>query len=357
MGPLLSWTSTALYLLSRLPQLLKNHSRRSTAGLSISLFIAAFFGNLFYSASMLANPLFWSDYPAHGCNGWAGHKGSDRLAWIKNAAPFFLGAAGVLMLDAAVAGQFWWFGREERLAEEQDFLNDNIHIHAGELAAKASIVSTRLDSERTLVGSRDGATTPTTALLAAAKAAGGSKPTSLRSEPIHTIARRDASRSRSRRREGGAEPVLVVGHPVPISDDIGAGYRWSWKEVDGWMRGWKPSYSNIPALGEGGGMSGYRSGFTSRPGTSGWNNRRPKSRLKHEVRTEEEDEAQHMKGEDVLEGSETQALLAGNDAAPQPDVDGGLEDAAVDELPPHDADHDDDEMEIRHGSGGGVMDD
>jgi len=354
LGPLLSWTSTALYLLSRLPQLLKNHSRRSTAGLSISLFIAAFFGNLFYSASMLANPLFWSDYPAHGCNGWVGHEGSDRIAWIKNAAPFFLGAAGVLMLDAAVAGQFWWFGREEReavllLSEEEQ---------AGS-AAKASIVSTRLDSERTLVSSRDGAITPTTALLKAATttaAAGAeSKPTSLRSEPTHT--HRDVSRSRSRKRvEDRAEPVLVVGHPVPISDEIGGvgGYRWSWKEVDGWMRGWKPSYSNIPLLGEGGGMSGYRSGFTtSRPGTgTGWGGgmKRPKSRLQRQVRRDEEQE----EGEDVMEGSETQALLAGI----APHVVGEFDGAGIGEAVVDEHEHvEDDDMEIRHGSGGGVMDD
>ncbi|KAI7205102.1 hypothetical protein KC365_g17726, partial [Hortaea werneckii] len=74
-GTLLSWTSTALYLTSRLPQLLKNFSRKSTAGLSPTLFLAAFGGNLFYSAALLANPLAWSDMEPYGGGGWAGANG------------------------------------------------------------------------------------------------------------------------------------------------------------------------------------------------------------------------------------------------------------------------------------------
>ena len=46
-GRVLSWISTLLYLGSRLPQIYKNHIRKSTSGLEPQLFIAAFFGNLF----------------------------------------------------------------------------------------------------------------------------------------------------------------------------------------------------------------------------------------------------------------------------------------------------------------------
>ncbi|KAI7344010.1 hypothetical protein KC354_g15383, partial [Hortaea werneckii] len=101
-GTLLSWSSTALYLSSRLPQLLKNFRRKSTAGLSPSLFLAAFMGNLFYSAALLANPLAWSDMGPHGGRGWAGPRGSQRAEWIAAALPFFLGAAGVLGMDGGV---------------------------------------------------------------------------------------------------------------------------------------------------------------------------------------------------------------------------------------------------------------
>lgn len=114
-GRFLSWASTILYLGSRLPQLYKNHVRRSTAGLSPILFIAAFFGNLFYSSSILTNPLAWKSYGPYGLNGWAGPEGSDRVQWVKLAAPFWLGAAGVLAMDAAMGVQFLHYGEEKKV--------------------------------------------------------------------------------------------------------------------------------------------------------------------------------------------------------------------------------------------------
>lgn len=109
-GRILSWMSTVLYLGSRLPQIFKNHRRKSTSGLSPTLFVAAFFGNLFYSSSLLTNPLAWSDSGPYGLRGWAGAEGSDRVTWITLAAPFFLGAAGVLIMDAVIGIQFLAFG-------------------------------------------------------------------------------------------------------------------------------------------------------------------------------------------------------------------------------------------------------
>jgi hypothetical protein len=113
LGTVISWFSTLLYLGSRLPQLYKNHVRKSTAGLSPALFIAAFFGNLFYSSSMLTNPNAWSDFPAYGGGGWAGEDGNNRQEWVGRAAPFFLGAAGVLVMDACVGAQFIMFGESK----------------------------------------------------------------------------------------------------------------------------------------------------------------------------------------------------------------------------------------------------
>ena len=112
-GTVLSWLSTFLYLGSRLPQLYKNYQLQSTAGLSPSLFAAAFCGNLFYSAALATNPLAWSDMGPHGGHGWAGSSGSDRSAWVAAALPFFLGAAGVLALDASVGVQFLLYGEQE----------------------------------------------------------------------------------------------------------------------------------------------------------------------------------------------------------------------------------------------------
>lgn len=111
-GRVLSWSSTLLYLGSRFPQIYKNYVRQSTAGLSAKLFIAAFFGNLFYSSSLLTNPCAWSDMPPYGGGGWVGREGNDRWDWLGRAIPFWLGAAGVLSLDATVGVQFLMY-REE----------------------------------------------------------------------------------------------------------------------------------------------------------------------------------------------------------------------------------------------------
>jgi len=112
-GTILSWCSTFLYLGSRLPQLYHNWTRKSTAGLSPLLFFAAFCGNSFYASSLLTNPNAWDDYGPHGCNGWVDQDGSQRWAWVARAAPFFLGAAGVLGLDGMMGVQFLLYGDTE----------------------------------------------------------------------------------------------------------------------------------------------------------------------------------------------------------------------------------------------------
>ena len=121
-GIVLSWCSTLLYLGSRLPQLYKNWDRQSTAGLSPLLFMAAFCGNFFYSSSLLTNPNAWYDLPPYGEHGWVGYRGSERWPWVARAAPFFLGAAGVLSLDGAMGVQFLLYreNKEEKIVKIRD---------------------------------------------------------------------------------------------------------------------------------------------------------------------------------------------------------------------------------------------
>ncbi|KAK4540999.1 hypothetical protein LTR36_008368 [Oleoguttula mirabilis] len=119
-GTILSWLSTVLYLGSRLPQLYKNWRRKSTAGLSPHLFMAAFCGNLLYSSAMLTNPRAWYDFGPYGGGGWVGADGSDRTKWVAAALPFFIGAAGVLGLDASVGIQCLMYGEvEERVVVKE----------------------------------------------------------------------------------------------------------------------------------------------------------------------------------------------------------------------------------------------
>lgn len=120
-GTILSWCSTLLYLGSRLPQLYMNWSRKSTAGLSPLLFMAAFMGNFFYSTSLLTNPNAWNDYGPYGGHGWADKDGSDRVDWVLRATPFFLGAAGVLFMDGLMGVQFLVYSeREDELVKVRD---------------------------------------------------------------------------------------------------------------------------------------------------------------------------------------------------------------------------------------------
>ncbi|PWW76729.1 hypothetical protein C7212DRAFT_344198 [Tuber magnatum] len=104
------------YFSSRIPQILKNHSRKSTDGLSPLLFIAAFSGNFFYSASLIINPLGWNDYPAYGGGGLAGPEGSVADEWWGRTLPFFLGAWSVVIMDAIVGLQFYrWPPKKDEL--------------------------------------------------------------------------------------------------------------------------------------------------------------------------------------------------------------------------------------------------
>lgn len=118
-GRIASWISTILYLGSRPPQLYKNYRRKSTSGLSPLLFMAAFCGNFFYSASLLTNPNAWSDFPPYGGGGWADDQGNSSGEWIGRTMPFFLGAAGVLGLDALMGVQFLMYGSD---SEEEEVL-------------------------------------------------------------------------------------------------------------------------------------------------------------------------------------------------------------------------------------------
>jgi hypothetical protein len=84
--------------------------------------MAAFCGNFFYSTSLLTNPNAWYDFPPYGGHGWVGGEGSERWLWIARAAPFFLGAAGVLGLDGAMGIQFLLYreSKEEKIVKIRD---------------------------------------------------------------------------------------------------------------------------------------------------------------------------------------------------------------------------------------------
>ena len=216
-GRIFSWMSTVLYLLSRLPQIIKNAHRRSTSGLSPILFVAAFFGNFFYSASVLTNPLAWSSFPPHGLYGWVDADGSDRTTWIALAAPFWLGAAGVLVMDGIIFAQF---------------------VVLGDGASVPSILDGQKKGRKEVL------------LVAANDAAGDS------TVEVTSRTNGDApalSLTRSRSRSQAIQRGTIEGTGNTANDEIelelesGRG-RTRWRKVTGWMRGWIPSPSPMPAV-------------------------------------------------------------------------------------------------------------
>lgn len=68
---------------------------------------------------MLANPCAWNDFGPGEGYGWVGSDGSNRAQWVSRAVPFFLGAAGVLGMDAGVGVQFWLFGENTKRISQQ----------------------------------------------------------------------------------------------------------------------------------------------------------------------------------------------------------------------------------------------
>jgi hypothetical protein len=89
-GRVFAWTCTSLYLMSRIPQLLKNRRRQSVEGLSASLFAFAVCGNLTYAGSILTHP-------------------GQTIDSLLEALPYLIGSAGTLIFDFSIFCQFLWY--------------------------------------------------------------------------------------------------------------------------------------------------------------------------------------------------------------------------------------------------------
>lgn len=112
-GLIAAWASSLLYFTSRLPQMYEsvrvrnhisltldsytNYTRKSTEGLSVLLFVAAFLGNLFYTLSLLVSPLAW---PSEA------NSADEARAFLAGALPFLIGSTGTLCFDIAIVIQW-----------------------------------------------------------------------------------------------------------------------------------------------------------------------------------------------------------------------------------------------------------
>ncbi|XP_072740375.1 lysosomal amino acid transporter 1 homolog [Ciconia boyciana] len=108
--------SSVLYLCSRVPQIYTNYKRKSTIGVSYSLFALVMLGNLLYGLSvLLKNP----------------EPGQGEGDYVLHHLPWLVGSLGVLSLDVVISFQFLAYRRgrpgtrEERdalLGEQRDGL-------------------------------------------------------------------------------------------------------------------------------------------------------------------------------------------------------------------------------------------
>ncbi|KAL2270298.1 hypothetical protein VTJ83DRAFT_2482 [Remersonia thermophila] len=111
MGQVFGWLCAALYLGSRLPQLLLNWRRKSTEGVSILFFLFACLGNLTYVLSILA---FEPRCEANGDDGCRPGEAA-RIYWqymLINLS-WLAGSAGTLLLDMGIFVQFFMYSRRD----------------------------------------------------------------------------------------------------------------------------------------------------------------------------------------------------------------------------------------------------
>ena len=109
-GQIFGYLCAALYLGSRIPQLLLNYRRKSTEGVSMLFFLFACVGNLTYVMSIFAYEpscarLQGLSSDGYGCERGEWGEGYGRYILVN--ASWLIGSAGTLLLDLAIFGQFW----------------------------------------------------------------------------------------------------------------------------------------------------------------------------------------------------------------------------------------------------------
>ncbi|KAG4305855.1 hypothetical protein PORY_000765 [Pneumocystis oryctolagi] len=98
----LGYIGTALYLIARIPQIIKNFKEKSVEGLSILFFVFTFVANITYATSILLIDL------------------SHRYIIINM--PWLLGSLGTISLDMTIFFQFVIYGRQKK---EQKIKQEN----------------------------------------------------------------------------------------------------------------------------------------------------------------------------------------------------------------------------------------
>jgi len=110
-GYALGIVSAALYVASRMPQIIKNFQRQSTGGLSFVMFLMAVLGNLTYAIAIVIGsyePKLYDD----------NNKQITMKAFYMDKLPWLIGSVGTLLFDFTIFVQFWVYGDKSVSAAE-----------------------------------------------------------------------------------------------------------------------------------------------------------------------------------------------------------------------------------------------
>ena len=109
-GQIFGYACAALYLSSRLPQLLLNYRNKSTEGISALFFLFACVGNLSFVLSILAyQPACARPAGIEQRRCAKGEWGREYRTYLLVNASWIAGSAGTLLFDLMVFVQFWWY--------------------------------------------------------------------------------------------------------------------------------------------------------------------------------------------------------------------------------------------------------
>jgi solute carrier family 66 (lysosomal lysine-arginine transporter), member 1 len=109
MGQIFGWLCAALYLGSRIPQLLLNFRRKSTEGVSLLFFLFACIGNVTYVMSIVA----YTPICEHVGHCQRGEAAEIYIRYMLVNASWIAGSAGTLMLDLGIFWQFFLYREDE----------------------------------------------------------------------------------------------------------------------------------------------------------------------------------------------------------------------------------------------------
>ncbi|KAL1602067.1 hypothetical protein SLS59_005235 [Nothophoma quercina] len=114
-GQIFGYICAALYLGSRIPQLLLNYRRKSTDGISMLFFLFACLGNLTYVLSIV---VYKPRCKHHHCR--EGEAAAIYGRYIAVNFSWLLGSFGTLILDACVFVQYFLYRKDAEDSESED---------------------------------------------------------------------------------------------------------------------------------------------------------------------------------------------------------------------------------------------